>query len=339
MPEGNGNPRNGRFATYAWLVLGWTVLVILWGTVVRGTNSGAGCGDHWPLCGGEVFPHAARAATLIEFAHRLTSGLMVFLVAGLGYFAFRLFPARHPVRRFAAAALFLTLIEGLIGAALVLFGDVGSNASLSRVFILSLHLINTFLLLGALALTARSAGMEREDQDLSVAAESPGRGLQLAYGFGLLTMLAVAVSGTIAALADTLFRANSVAQAFQWDFSGGADPILRLRIIHPILAVIVGAFVLVLAVHPLIAPAPPGARRIAPYLLGLVAFQFCLGGLNVLLLSPLWIQLSHLLTADLIWVTLVLLSAAMLRVPSRSILRGPREASYPLDAPALARSE
>jgi heme A synthase len=328
-----------RFAEYAWLVLGCTVLVILWGTVVRGTNSGAGCGDHWPLCGGQVFPHAAQIATLIEFAHRLSSALIVVLVAGLILFAFRIFPRRDPVRRFAAAALFFTLTEGLIGAALVLLGDVGTNASASRVLILSVHLVNTFLLLGSLALTARSAGMEENEQDSTVSAWPAGRRLQVAYGLGLVAALAVAVSGTIAALADTLFHATSLVQAFQWDFSGGASPILRLRIVHPLLAVTVGTFLLLLAVHPLISPAPRAARRIAPYVIMLILFQFCLGTVNVLLLSPLWIQVLHLLTADLIWIAFVLLSAAMMRVPNWVLKPGVDEASELAYGSALLRNE
>jgi heme A synthase len=318
-----------QFARYAWLVLAYSVLVILWGTVVRATGSGAGCGDHWPLCGGELFPQAARLATLIEFAHRLTSGLVVALVGGLMYLAFRRFPARHSARRYAGASLFFTLTEGLLGAALVLFGETGSNVSLSRVFILSLHLVNTFLLLASLALTAYSA----TDSFQGLAVQPPAsersassrRRLGLAYTAGLLGALATAVTGTIAALADSLFHATSLAQAFQWDLSGSASPLLRLRIIHPVVAVAVGTFVLALALHPLIAPAPRAARRIAVCLLALVPLQFCLGGLNVLLLSPVLIQVLHLLIADLIWITLVLLTAALLRKPAFAGDRLPQE--------------
>lgn len=335
MAAGGSKTASNRFATYAWLVLAYSILVILWGTVVRATGSGAGCGDHWPLCGGRLFPHATQVATVIEFAHRLTSGLVVLLVAGLVYFAFRRFPARHPARRYAVGALFFTFTEGLLGAALVLFGQVGDNASASRVFLLSLHLVNTFLLLASVTLTAQSASAAHEAANPVFTLRSPGRGLYIAYGLGLAGTLMIAVSGTIAALADTLFHATSLGQAFQWDFSG-ASPLLRIRIIHPILAVFIGTFLMILAVHPLFAPAPPGARRIAPALLLLVLFQFGLGALNVLLLSPLWIQVLHLLTADLIWITLVLLSAAVLRHPKRVFALGDPKPGQIVDAPAVA---
>ena len=70
-------------ARYAWLVLAYNVAVIGWGAYVRATGSGAGCGSHWPLCNGAVLPRAAEAATLIEFTHRVTSGIALLLVVAL----------------------------------------------------------------------------------------------------------------------------------------------------------------------------------------------------------------------------------------------------------------
>ena len=62
------------FTRFAWAVLAYNVLVILWGALVRATGAGAGCGSHWPLCNGVVLPRSPTAATLIELTHRLTSG-------------------------------------------------------------------------------------------------------------------------------------------------------------------------------------------------------------------------------------------------------------------------
>ncbi|MGH9469831.1 MAG: COX15/CtaA family protein [Terriglobia bacterium] len=308
-------PARSRYGRYAWWVLAYTVLVILWGTVVRATGSGAGCGDHWPLCEGQFIPHAAQIATLIEFTHRLTSGLTVLLAAGLAYFAFRLFPARHAVRRYAAAAFVFTLMEGLLGAALVLVAP-GRPASAAHVAILSLHLVNTFLLLASLALTAQSAG-ERGFALNEQPVLPPSRGLIAAHAFGLVGVLGIAVTGTIAALADSLHHATSFLQGFQWDIAGGS-PLLRLRIIHPVVAVIIGTFLIAVALHALVNPASPAARRAAICLSALVLIQFCFGALNVLLLAPVWLQVLHLLTADLIWISLVLLTAYRLRVPAES---------------------
>ncbi|HET9177361.1 MAG TPA: COX15/CtaA family protein [Terriglobia bacterium] len=303
----------GRFATYAWMVLGYNILVILWGAVVRATGSGAGCGDHWPLCQGVVIPHADQIATLIEFSHRATSGIDVLLVIGLVWMAFRRFGRGHPVRRCAVAAGFFTLTEGLVGAALVLFGEVGNVVSMGRVVVLSVHLVNTFLLLASLALTAWAAGSGVSgDSRASRPRPAPAKGLYVAYGAGLLGAIVIAVTGTIAALADTLYPAKSLAEAFRWDFSGTAAPILHLRIIHPLVAVLVGGYLLVLAVVVLSSPGPAAAKRMARRLAGLVLLQFCFGAVNIVLLTPVTMQIAHLLVADLVWIVLVLLSAESL---------------------------
>ena len=68
---------------FAWGVLAYFIAVILWGGLVRATGSGAGCGNHWPLCNGTVMQHSARIDTMIEFTHRITSGLSFFSVVGL----------------------------------------------------------------------------------------------------------------------------------------------------------------------------------------------------------------------------------------------------------------
>jgi heme a synthase len=309
-----------RFARYAWCVLAYNLLVILWGAVVRATGSGAGCGEHWPLCQGVVIPDAAQLATLVEFAHRISSGLAVVLVVLLLAFAFRHFASGHPARRCAAAALAFTLTEGLIGAALVLFGQVGNNASLTRAGVLSLHLINTFLLLGSIALTARAAGAPhtagqalQEPEPVAKAGRIDAM-VYLWYGAGLLAALATALTGTIAALSDTLFPAASLAQGFQLDFSASANPLLRLRIAHPLIAVAAGAYLIFLGVRAIGLPVSAVAKRLAYGLVTLVVVQFLLGVLNLALLAPLGMQLLHLLTADLVWITLVLLSAEALGV-------------------------
>src|SRR5260370_39289765 len=74
---------------FAWIVLGYNVAVVLWGAVVRATSSGAGCGDHWPLCNGVVVQTHPRLATLIELAHRMTSGVTVIAILFLLIWIFR----------------------------------------------------------------------------------------------------------------------------------------------------------------------------------------------------------------------------------------------------------
>ena len=148
-----------RFTAYAWSLLAFAIAVVLWGAGVRATGSGAGCGDQWPLCNGGWLPRNPAVHTIIEFTHRITSGpTLGLLVVGLVVFAFRLFPRGHIVRRLAVLVAVFTVTEALIGAALVLLGHVGTNSSPNRAYSLAIHLLNTMVLLAAMALTAWFAG-------------------------------------------------------------------------------------------------------------------------------------------------------------------------------------
>jgi len=285
-----GNTR--FFARYAWGVLIYNILVVLWGAYVRATGSGAGCGSHWPLCNGEVVPRAPRLETIIEFTHRLTSGVAGLLVLALLVWAVRLFPRGHVVRRTAWLSLVLLLVEAALGAGLVLFQFVGQNASLARAAYLAAHLANTQLLLAALVATAWLAARKRGPQ-------RPPRAVLAALPVALL----VGISGAIAALGDTLFPATSVAAGIRQEFSAAASTLLRLRLLHPILAVAGGMYLISAAVSAI--RAAPAARAAGWTLAALTLVQLAAGAVNVVLLAPVWMQIFHLLLADLLWVALV----------------------------------
>src|ERR1700710_436207 len=74
---------------FAWLVAAYNVLVVLWGALVRATGSGAGCGNHWPLCNGQVIPLSPTLHTIIEFTHRMMTGGSIFVVIGLLVWTYR----------------------------------------------------------------------------------------------------------------------------------------------------------------------------------------------------------------------------------------------------------
>jgi cytochrome c oxidase assembly protein subunit 15 len=294
------------FARYAWAVLGYNLLVVLWGAFVRATGSGAGCGNHWPLCNGEVLPRAEAVETAIEFGHRLTSGLALLLVVGLVVWARRAFAAGHPARRAAWASLVLMIVEALVGAGLVLFGWVAQDASLARGWVMGVHLANTFLLLGAIALTADWA-----ERPGGVA--QAGRGpLALAVWLGGAALVVTGVTGAVAALGDTLFPAVSFAEGLRQERSSEAHVLLRLRILHPFAAIAAAAALLALARLALRLRPDERVRRAALALVGLLAGQMLLGLVNVALLAPVPLQLVHLLLADLVWIAYVLLGAAAL---------------------------
>jgi heme A synthase len=297
-----------RFAAYAWFVTALTLAVILWGAFVRASKSGDGCGAHWPLCNGSVMPDASQTKTLVEFAHRATSGVAFLLVVGLCVWAFRAFRRGHAVRAAAAASGFFIVTESLIGAGLVLLRLVGGNASVARAVYLSVHLVNTFLLVAALALTAWWAARG--------VAERPrlfeffrGR-----LGLAMLGSLALGVSGAVAALGATLFSEGGGASVDVEGMSTSARLLFSLRNykLHPALALLVGGYLIYFALSTLKGGGELWVRRWARAVVALVAVQFAAGLLNAALLAPVWLQIVHLLLADLLWLALVLLSAASL---------------------------
>src|SRR3954471_11650429 len=177
------------------MVLAYNLLVILWGTYVRASGSGAGCGSHWPLCNAEVIPPAPQVATLIEFSHRLTTGLAGLLVIGLVVWAFRAFPRGHAARLGAVLSLAFILIEGMVGALQVRLGLTADNASVGRAVVGSIHLANTFVMLAAITLTAWWASGGAALQMRNPGADKRRRGLLgWVFALGLLGVLLVGAS-------------------------------------------------------------------------------------------------------------------------------------------------
>jgi heme A synthase len=287
--------RNPRFARYAWGVLTYNLAVVLWGAFVRATGSGAGCGNHWPACNGEVIPRTPTLATLIEFTHRATSGIDLLLVVLLVLWAFREFPKGHAARLGATLSGVFLVTEALLGAGLVLLEKVAKNAS---VWWQTMHLLNTLTLLASLTLAAWwGSGHAR--------VRLTGRYRWMAV-VSLAAVMLMGVTGVVAALGDTLFPAHSVAEGLAQDIDPSSHIFLRLRVFHPMLAALVGAWLAFFA-----ATAPVSARPFGRAVLALLAAQIALGIANWLLLAPVWLQIVHLLVADLLWVTLVLLCATL----------------------------
>jgi cytochrome c oxidase assembly protein subunit 15 len=321
------------FRRFSAAVLAYNLAVILWGAVVRATGSGAGCGNHWPSCNGDVVPRAASTATLVEYSHRLSSGLVLVLVLVLAVWAFRVSSPGHPVRRGAVLAVAFTLSEAAVGAGLVLFRLVAHDESLGRALAIGTHLLNTFLLLAALALTWHHA-RGRAQAGRAEGGAAARRPLAWLCWTAAAGVMAVGATGAVSALGDTLFPAATLAQGLAQELSPAAHVLLRLRVVHPFLALAAGFFLLYLCQRA--AADSPAARTWATRLRFLVLAQWAAGVLDVGLLAPVWLQLVHLLLADLVWLALVLLAAtvrsdlpatvpaaAVPAVPSAAPLLGP----------------
>lgn len=281
-----------RFRRFAWGTIAYTIFVILWGGFVRASGSGAGCGDHWPLCNGELVPRDPALSTIIELGHRITSGLALPLVIILAVLAWRAFEKGSRVRKAAVWTVVLMIVEAGIGAGLVLLEHVAYNVSIARAYWMAAHLVNTFLLLGAMTLTAwwASGGGQPKFQL---------RAPNLSVIVLLVATIILGAGGAITALGDTLVIGGGIDPA--------SDPIVEMllgaRVFHPTMA-FVTLFILsaVVALH---LKAPVKTVRLGFTLIGLFLVQMAIGGVNVWLQAPVWLQIVHLFVTDIIWIAMV----------------------------------
>lgn len=310
------------FAKYARFVLVWNIVVILWGVFLRASKSGDGCGQHWLTCGGEVIPSAPQLKTAIEYSHRITSFLAFVAVLALLIWTYKKFAKGSAIRRTALFSFVFVVTEALVGAGLVLTGNTAETLTAARPFWMAGHLINTFILLAFLTLTARYAcGGSAPLPDL-------GGKYKAAIAVGAIAVAVVGITGSIAALASMLFPSGTLAEGVAADFSSTSHTLLRLRLLHPITAILTSVFLVFLTGWLAKESGDdPGVKRWSNTLATLVLVQIAFGSLTLLMLAPIVMQLGHLLLADLIWISYVLLSARFV-----SIQRHPAEVSSSSDA-------
>lgn len=293
------------FTRYAWFVVGYNILVILWGALVRATGSGAGCGRHWPLCNGEAVHRPQSIETLIELSHRLTSTLAGVFVIILVVWAFRVYEKGSLTRRAAVLSLVFIIIEGGLGAGLVLLELVEDNASIWRAMAVSVHLLNTFVLLVWLTQTAWASNVP---QDVRL-----GRSALVNLMFvGLTGMAILSAMGAVTALGDTLFLSGSLARQFG-EQNAAEHFLVQLRVIHPMLSVLVSLMLFWIGTRLLAGDIPDRVKRLVYGMYGIIAFQIFMGLFTIILKAPLVMQMGHLLVADLMWVLLLVLTFEMMR--------------------------
>ena len=282
------------FARFAWFFVAYLVVVILFGAWVRITGSGNGCGSHWPACNGALVPPAPAENTLIEYTHRLMSGLSVLFALTLVVWARRL---GRPVFRAALLALLFLIVEAGLGALLVKAHLVVNDASVARALVVALHLANTLLLTAAAALVAWRAGVASEVES---AASAPAPSSRLLLGVALAALMLTCMSGAVTALGDTVFPTQPALDA-----SPSQHFLVRLRVLQPLVAVCAALLVagVLLRIVTGRAPAAPAQYQLAMLAFSAVILQTGVGFVNVLLAAPGWLQIVHLAMAQAVWIS------------------------------------
>lgn len=287
-----------RFTLFAWTYLGYLIAVVLFGAWVRISGSGNGCGSHWPICNGEVIPQAPSTKTVIEFTHRLTSGLCGVIGLVLLFWSRRVSPR---VFRAALASFVFLLIEGFIGAVLVKKELVAGDSSSSRALVVGLHLANTLLLTAS---TAAAAWWSTARTPIRAAHLRP-----IAV-IAILLLIATNMTGAVTALGDTLFPRQpalgpELLAKVSDDLTAGQHFLVRLRIVHPVIALIT-ALVTALMVW-----RAPGGHVVVRLARLAIVTQVVIGLLNIGLAAPGWMQIIHLLMAQTVWILAWLVYSSM----------------------------
>lgn len=296
-----------------WLALLFsTWFIVIWGAFVRASGSGDGCGKNWPTCHGQLIPENSSIETIIEYIHRATSGLYGIFVFALVVITiyFVKTPQKHQITEAQSnfviknkklllalplLVLMLTIFEALIGAKLVLSGLVGSNESWSRAIIMIVHLLNTFILVSSIVGCIFLFSQVDLNSNLAKHNQKPINIKPTLFFISTLGLIVVAGLGALTALGDTLYPAESIQHGMTQDFSTESPWILKLRVLHPLLAIIT---VLVISMtfydsakH----------NQMTKWYLFITYMTLVLGIINLILLAPIYMQLIHLLSAQALW--------------------------------------
>ena len=291
-----------------WASLVYTLIVIVWGAWVRISHSGDGCGASWPLCQGEVIPTAAQAKTWVEYTHRALSGIYGLLIAGLTLWILKKPETSKQSRWWIKWTCFFMITEALLGAKLVVSGLVGMNDTPFRAFVMSLHFFNSLLLTGSLALTALFSGSAtwilRPSSELREFSTPFMR--RFPAGLGLL-FLVIGLTGTIAALSNTLYPPESLLSGLMADLNPDSHYLVRLRGLHPLLGFSLGStLTLFLYVFSESLPATASFLRRQTLQVSLgFAVTVVVGASTLLLQAPVPLKLLHLTLAHTLWILIL----------------------------------
>lgn len=277
---------NKKLSTFSLGLYVYTLFIILWGAWVRISKSGDGCGDSWPLCDGSLIPEAKTIATWIEFGHRLTTGLFGLLVIYLYFWIRKKYPKENLFIRVSTYMLLLTVFEALVGAMLVKLGLVAGNDSFYRVMIMSLHQVSSLLLSGSIAwiylYVKKGNAKALFDRYFYITS----------FLFFFIVML-----GPLASLSATLFPTESLLQGLMGELSIDAHWVIEWRSIHPFFASTIGGFLIYFTWLNYVKEKDLSYL----YVLRIFAVAIFFGAFTLLFLYPVWMKLTHLLIAHLIW--------------------------------------
>ncbi len=312
------------YATVSLVALGALSLIVLTGAGVRLTGSGLGCPD-WPKCYGQTVPPLNTHA-VIEFGNRVLTGFVGFAVIAASILAWFRRPFRWHLALFGAL-----LPLGVIGQA-VLGGEVVKH-HLAPGLVMS-HFILSMLLLDAsfaLAWCARYEPWERRRSTDRLGVWA----VRALVPLGQLTIAA----GTVATASGPHAGAHAGQLVRRFDFEG-AGTLEWVVQRHAVIAAVFG--VATIAVWLLLRRPGGDSRAVRPLtaVIGLLALQGLVGGVQWALKLPSEIVWVHVALAVMTWLAVLWTVATAGRLAPRTAgsTSGDRQSRPETPAAALTQS-
>lgn len=278
--------------------LAWAVLLlafgqVVFGTIVRLTGSGFGCGNHWPDCNGYLIPPFDRPDLIIEVVHRyFAAGLTVSIIALLAVaFARRAQPgiggAGGVLRPVALAA-------GLVVTA-ALFGAVIVKLDLQNRYVVVVHVAIAMSLLATLAAAVvRSGGVGA----VAVAGTGAARTWRGARVLGALIFIVL----LLGALVANLPGAATSCIGFPLCRAGSGGPLQHLQLTHRIVAFLLFGHALGLMIGVTKRGDAPLVRGWARATFALILVQLLIAAALVESGFPLVLRSLHQAAGTLVWI-------------------------------------
>jgi heme A synthase len=285
-------PALRRFS-YAALFVAFTHLVF--GAIVRISGSGMGCGDHWPLCYGHLFPPMDRPDLVVEWTHRLLASILVLTVAAFAIVAWRARREPHVggrggVLRAVLLAVAAVLTAAILGAVTVKLGNTPYATVAHWLVAMTL-----FATLGAAAIRAGALGGAAASSE-----QASGRTVRAAYAAATIAFLTVALGGLTAKLPSAAIACRSFPLCAR-DAAAGAEAV-HTQVTHRVLA-----FLLLLHLIGVVAglarrrDESRAVARAAGIALGLVILQLTVAASMVLLRLPTVLRSLHEAVGVSVW--------------------------------------
>jgi len=288
---------NKHFQPLAWINLLYLYLVIAFGAFVRATGSGAGCGNHWPLCNGRIIQHQIQYTTAIEYTHRITSGILLLVAMLLWVVSKRNIRIPNKLKKYFIIYVFFLIIEALLGAMLVRFEHVAHNTSIFRGISVSFHYINTVFLSLSATLCVLST---RYPSNTSISFCKASRN-RFIWAFAI--MIVVGISGSLTALGDTLFPTTHSSEALLRAFSSTEHLFVKIRIYHPLLAIMSSLYFIYFCLW--LNHKKKHNPLLRTLILSVLSLQIIVGFLNIHFFTPIHLQIIHIVLAQILWSSII----------------------------------